>query len=245
MATLYSPKIVTDGLVLCLDAANVKSYTGTGTTWSDLSGNSRNVSLVNGPTFVTASRGAINLDGTNDHMLGTVAGSLPSGTTSFTLSIWIYFNTNISGNFSFPAGQYGAVIFSGNSNGTMEFIIQPIPSGSIGPPGRIALARYGGGTTGTCEALNVNMPIQTWHNLVLVRDGIASQKIYLNGQLIGTGNVSNSFTAGNLYIGGAPADSFFTGYVNGRIANVQNYNRALSADEVLQNYNALSARYGV
>jgi hypothetical protein len=245
MSTSYSPKIVTNGLVLALDAANTKSYAGSGTNWSDLSGNNRNVSLVNSPSFLTANNGVINLDGTNDHISGTAAGSLPSGTAFFTLSIWLYFNTNISGNFSFPAGQYGAVIFSGNSSGTMELIIQPIPSSSIGPPSRLSFARYGAGTIGTCEVTNLNMPIQTWHNLVLVRDGSASQKIYLNGQLIGTGNVSNSFNSGNLLIGGAPADAGFSGYINGRIANVQNYNKALSPNEVLQNFNATRNRFGV
>jgi hypothetical protein len=51
MSLIHSPRIVTDGLVLCLDAGNPKSYTGSGTTWTDLSGNGNNGTLTNSPTY--------------------------------------------------------------------------------------------------------------------------------------------------------------------------------------------------
>ena len=68
MATLYSPKIVTNGLVLCLDAGNNKSYPGSGTTWNDLSGNNNTGSLVNGPTFTGSFGGSVAFDGVNDYV---------------------------------------------------------------------------------------------------------------------------------------------------------------------------------
>lgn len=68
MATLYGGKIVTDGLVLALDAGNRKSYSGTGTSWFDLSGNGNHGTLVNGPTFNSANGGVIVLDGVNDYI---------------------------------------------------------------------------------------------------------------------------------------------------------------------------------
>jgi hypothetical protein len=66
MAFNYSPKIVTDGLVLYLDAANSKSYVSGSTTWSDLSRGGNNGTLTNGPTYSSAKGGIIILDGSND-----------------------------------------------------------------------------------------------------------------------------------------------------------------------------------
>jgi hypothetical protein len=68
LAINYNPKIITDGLVLCLDAANPKSYGGSGTTWTDLSGRGNNGTLVNGPTYSSANGGVIALDGVNDYI---------------------------------------------------------------------------------------------------------------------------------------------------------------------------------
>jgi hypothetical protein len=69
MAFYYSPKIVTDGLVLYLDAGNQLSYPGSGTTWTDLSRSQTNGTLVNGPTFNTGSLGSIVFDGVDDFLL--------------------------------------------------------------------------------------------------------------------------------------------------------------------------------
>ena len=68
MALSHSPLIVTDGLVLCLDAANKKSYSGSGTTWTDRSGNGNNGTLVNGPTFDSGNGGSIDFDGVDDNV---------------------------------------------------------------------------------------------------------------------------------------------------------------------------------
>ena len=68
MGLTHSPRIVTDGLVLCLDAANAQSYPGTGTTWTDRSTSGNNETLTNGPTFDSANRGAIVFDGSNDRV---------------------------------------------------------------------------------------------------------------------------------------------------------------------------------
>lgn len=68
MAVLYSPRLVTNGLVMVLDAANVRSYPGSGTSWFDLSGNGNTGTLVNGPTYSSTNGGVIILDGINDHI---------------------------------------------------------------------------------------------------------------------------------------------------------------------------------
>jgi len=85
MAVGYNPRIVTDGLVLALDAGNTKSYPGSGTTWTDLSGNGNTGTLTNGPTFDSANGGSIVFDGTNDYV--QVTGSIT--VTSATFITWI------------------------------------------------------------------------------------------------------------------------------------------------------------
>jgi len=240
MAVAYNSRIVTNGLVLCLDAANRQSYPGSGTTWTDISPNRLSGTLTNGPTFSSNNKGAIVFDGTNDHLTSTTA-ALPSGTDLFTFSIWIYFNS-ITG--SFGPSALGCVLFSGNTTGTHEFVVltQNISSNL---PYSLECGRYGGGTTGSCRADNINMPLGRYHNIVLVRDGTSSNKIYLNGVLLVSGNVSNSFTAGTFHSGGAPASASYSGYLNGRISNILRYNRALSAAEIQQNFNATRGRFGV
>jgi hypothetical protein len=238
MATLYSPKIVTNGLVMYLDAGNNRSYLGSGTSWTDLSRNNNTGSLVNGPTYSSLNGGSIVFDGTNDYV---TAGNIPSGTDLFTLSCWLYFNGNISGNFDLLRA---AAIFSGNAVGTIEFLIAT-SGNAAGLPYQILFSRYGGSTVGSCVLTNINMAINQYHNIVLVRDGTSSQKIYQNGSLIGTGNVSNSFTAGTLYVGGAPLNGAYSAHLNGRVPNILRYDRALSASEVLQNYHATKGRFGL
>jgi len=88
----HSPRIITDGLVLCLDAGNPKSYPGSGTTWTDLSGNGNNGTLTNGPTYNSGNLGSLVFDGVNDYVnLGDL--DLPA---PFTLSIWFKGNTTQS-----------------------------------------------------------------------------------------------------------------------------------------------------
>ena len=95
MATRYSPAIVTSGLVLCLDAANRKSYPGSGTTWTDLSGNGNNGTLIDSPTFNTDGIGSLSFNGLNSYIGISSPSSrfnwTPSSTgfNNMTLDLWI------------------------------------------------------------------------------------------------------------------------------------------------------------
>ena len=92
MATLYNPSIVRNGLALCLDAANSRSYPGTGNTWTDLSGNSRNGTLTLGPTYSISNNGSIVFDGTDDYIAPSgIADSFWQG--NWTASFWVNFDT--------------------------------------------------------------------------------------------------------------------------------------------------------
>jgi hypothetical protein len=231
-------RVVQSGLVLYLDAGNSKSIVSGSTTWTDISRNNNSGSLINGPAFSSANGGSIVFDGTNDYV---TAGSTPSGTSLFTFSCWIFFNGDITGNWF---DRKAAVLMSGNAGGTTEFVIMTSGSNAA-PPFLISFGRHSGGTAGSCSFSPLNMPVNRYHNITLVRDGSASQKLYQNGELLVSGNVSTNFDAGTLHIGGAPAGGGFTGHLNGSIANVMRYNRALSATEVLQNYNMEKKRFGL
>ena len=236
MAVASGPNVVEDGLVLALDARNTKSYPGSGTTWTDLMGNT-NVTLTNGPTYSSDNGGAIVFDGTNDYVV-TSTSITPSGTNLFTYSAWIYIDT-ISG--SFGTDIKAAVLFSGDAFDRAELVLKT-DTNTAGPPDRITFTRYGGNTTGSCN-VEVDMSVGVWYNITLVRDGASSQKVYQNGVQIGTGDVSNSFTADTMKIGGAPSSSTYSGHFAGKMSNILYYDRALTASEVLQNYNATKNRY--
>ena len=83
MGLSHSPSLVMNGLVLCLDAGNSKSYPGTGTTWTDLSGNGNNGTLTNGPTYSSANGGSLVFDGTNDYTQTPLSGTFPQITVEF------------------------------------------------------------------------------------------------------------------------------------------------------------------
>ena len=94
MSNYYGPRIVTDGLIACLDAANTKSYPGSGTVWTDISGNGRNGPLINGPTFNSSNRGSIQFDGTNDYI--NFGNTLGVEGNPFTHNILFYLNSLVT-----------------------------------------------------------------------------------------------------------------------------------------------------
>jgi hypothetical protein len=232
------PNIVTDGLVLDLDAANVKSYPGSGTSIYDLSGNGNNGTLTNGPTFDSGNLGNIDFDGTNDE-IRTFDYDLDFGTNSFTLSAWIKTSNNT---------QRGKIINKGLS--------ASFPNGSKGYSIRffsIASFSVGDGTNFTSvDVSNVNdVPNNEWVCFVGVCDrSNLTQYIYINGGVNNTTAVNYTSTTNDdaeLTIGSLNRGSYGgnSEFFDGQISNVQIYNRALTAEEVFQNYNATKSRFGL
>lgn len=238
MGISYNTRIIREGLVLHLDAANVKSYPGSGTVWNDLSGNGNNGTLVNGPTYNSNNKGSIVFDGVNDYV-STNNFSLDFGIQSFTLCSWIKTANNT---------QMGKIINKGQSSA--------FPTGSKGYSLRFfdrALFSVGDGTTFTSlQTININdVPNNIWTLFVGVCNReIATQSIYVNGSLnnsaqISYGSITNSdaeLTIGNLRRGSYGPDGEF---YNGNISQVSIYNRALSASEIQQNFEATRGRYGI
>jgi hypothetical protein len=222
MAVHDNPRIVTNGLVLHLDAANPKSYSGSGTAWTDLSGLGNNGTLTNGPTFNANNAGSIVFDGTNDYVPCT--GSVT--VTSATFIAWLRRNGNQI--------DYAGIVFSRGTNVTgMDFIT----SNNIGYTWNDAANTYNW-LTGLVP------PDLTWC-MCVISVSSSSATAYLcqsTGITSATNVVSHaSSTIDSIRIGFDNSSRFF----NGNIALASIYNRALSAAEIRQNFNATRGRFGI
>ena len=231
MALSHSPQISLNGLTLCLDAGNTKSYPGSGTTWTDLSGNGNNGTLVNGVGYNSGNLGSLVFDGSNDWFSTTL--SIGDANTSFSWGGFVKVNSSTGGNF-FLFGNY-------TENGTTPFFA--ITFNNSGDNTFIYIRDSTGGTA--ISSGNTNLDLSTWYYLIGVRDAGANQvKLYVNGELVDTDTFAGSHnvksTTNNF--GGV---RHLTNYANCNIGNVHVYNRALTATEIQQNYNALKSRFSI
>jgi hypothetical protein len=227
----YYGGIVTQGLVLDLDAGKRDSYVGTGTAWNDISGNRNNGTLVNGITFDTENDGSIVFDGTNDYVnLGT--SNALKFTRNFTLSLWLKFNST----------NNGQTIISNNEAGGYGIIYK------FGSSTKIETWYYINGSYRFAGDEASNYTLGSWYYITSTFDGV-NINFYRNGNLIQTLNAPGNVTttnepltlAANPNTGGTAFQDFF----NGNISIVHIYNKSLSASEVLQNYNATKGRFGL
>jgi len=236
MGLIHSPSIVTDGLVLCLDAANNRSYPKSGTTWSDLAG-SNNGTLTNGPTFDAGNGGGIVFDGSNDYVqLGDLSST--EGVDGLTVSAWVFIDQ-----FSSVADAFFSRDASAGSRGWY------LGSWNHANTGGLNIVRWLMSTNGSSnDALNTSeLLVNTWYYVTGTWDN-SKMKIYINDSLNNSINTSNTSSptpnlSESLKIGLRLAGG--SNYFNGSLALGQIYNRALTAAEVLQNYNATRGRYGI
>jgi len=226
MATQYANgKIVTDGLVLCLNAADKNSYPGSGTTWTDISGNGYNGTLTNGPTFNSGNGGAIVFDGTDDYSIGNTTLNI---NTNLTINAFIYPT-------SYPSGGGGGGFIVSNIGYYLE----------LKNTGVLRSYFYGLSSPGYHDGLTT-IDLNKWSYVTLIRDGSANTittyiNTVLDRNITGiTGNINNGIQ--NYQVGGYQGGSY--SYV-GRIASVQIYNRTLNIPEITQNYNAQKSRFGL
>jgi hypothetical protein len=221
-----------NGLVLCLDAGNTKSYPGSGTTWTDLSGRGNTGTLVNGPTYSSANGGSIVFDGSNDYVLVNSSASIPYGSTARTVSIWFYTNTTTWANDANNLFFYGSNV-NGNAFG-IDFSTYP------------SMEVFTWGGAGRDLTFSTTYSQVGWKNITVTYNGSTTILIYENGTFTQTLTLTSACntTSSDVYIG-AVNPSILTAYYDGRIANTKIYNRALSAAEVSQNFNALRGRYGI
>ena len=242
MGTGYNPRIATDGLVFALDAGNPRCYAGTGLTASSLN-NNISLSLNNGIGYSSINSGVFVLDGTNDNLTSTNYNMPFVNNSEYTFESICKFNTN--------PNSYQTVLLYGNLN-YEGFVLGKARSGYVNYEG-VAGAVYGG-IYGPGVAIiaastingdqTVSMGMIHFVYTISKPSTVYVAKLYINGQLNSTNTTgASSYAFGSLNtfaIGGPSGD-----YVNGNIAMVRVYNRALSDQEIRQNYNATKGRYGL
>lgn len=223
MGLSHSPKVISDGLVLYLDATNPRSYSGTGSTWADLSGYGYNSTLVSSPTYINNKYGQLAFNGSTQYATVPYTSTLWNGQT-YTLSLWAKkiglgdqgtFGIMISKDINYIAHAYNGKTMASFRNSTGQQILI-----------------YGNNPASYNE----------WRHYAFTYDGTVGV-LYENGAATGStalsGNVVNS-SSNPFYIGRFDDGGY---HLNGCIAGAMVYNRALSADEVLQNYNATKYKY--
>jgi hypothetical protein len=232
MSYNFSPKIVVGGLVLYLDAANSRSIVSGSTTWTDLSKNGNNGTLVNSPTFNSGNGGSIVFNGSSQYVnLGNTNISLP---VNITINAWI--KPTILSDYRNILTKEGATSID------LDYGLTTSPNGNLYFWFNNGSFRIHESTTSTMNQTNV------WYNVTSVFDDTNNNvKLYVNSNQIYSASETTSMLVhsnSNLLVGWrnslATNQSF-----SGNIALVQLYNRALSASEVLQNYNALKSRFGL
>ena len=221
MGIAYNTSIVRDGLVLHLDAANVKSYPGSGTVWKDLSGLGNDGTLVNGPTYDSLDNGSLLFDGTNDY--GTI-NLTPPFTSDFAILVWVYKFNNTSNDYVWDFGANGGTLSAGTDVGGYGF-------------------RYYNGITGNTLYREGPVPnINEWYNVTISRSSSVTS-MYVNGNFITSASDTRSITSSTLHLGRYGGS---TGYeLDGKLSTICIYNRALSAVEIKQNFESLRGRYGI
>lgn len=236
MSVSYNTSIETNGLISYLDAANSKSYPGSGTTWTDLSGTGNGGVLTNGPTFSSSNKGIFTFDGSNDYV------SLPNNLlihnsgNPFTISIW--FRTSTSG-----------VILGQQNTVTPASASGYVPAIYVNSSGNLTTSCFWGGSTTNVSTSTFAVNNNTWSNITVTVQS-TTHTSYFNGESYATlSKTQTTYTSTYYYYLGTGAVSGWpsqgASYFNGSIPVFMCYNRALSAAEVRKNFSALRGRYGV
>ena len=229
MGTSYNPRIVTENLVFCVDAANIRSYPKTGTTWTDLKGgNNGTLTNMDGANFSSANGGVLSFDGSNEYCLFPYSAS--SNISGFA---WVKFD-----NFT------GASIVKNWGHSPGAFHLDASTQGA----GYLALYISAGSSIFIKD--NFLLSTNTWYHTGFTISG-SKYSIYRDGNEVTSSSHSglSILNRPNLGVGcklnddGTSADTITPKYLNGNISAVQIYNRALTADEVRQNYLATKERY--
>jgi hypothetical protein len=226
---LYSTSsVVANGLVLYLDAADARSYPGSGTTWNDLSGNSINATLSN-VSYDSSNQGSLSFNGSSS--LATMSNSTLLNNQSFTIESWIKTNNTNQNGFWFEKGTVNTQY-------------------SLFQEGNNIVCRINNGSTlvNTIVITTANfINTSSWYQVVFTFTS-GSQFCYINAVQVGTGTTSATVATNNngMSVGVYGGESGARGYYyNGNISITRIYNRALNATEVQQNFNAFRGRYGI
>lgn len=223
MALAHSPSIVTNGLVLCVDAGNPRSYSGSGTQWNDATSSGFNFTLTNGPVYSSSNLGSFTFDGVND--FASASDNTALNTQTPTVEVWVRTNATTQNGFWFEKG-------------TVNSQYSLFQEGD-----QIRWRMNIGGITQLSTTTASFMNTSNWFQVVGTYTS-GSRILYINGVQVSsdtqTGTISTN--ASGMYIGSYNSGGY---YYNGALSICRVYNRVLSAAEVLQNFNAVRGRYGI
>lgn len=228
MGTSYNPKIITDGLIVNLDAANKKSYTGNAALWTDLTKNKNNLTLLNSPAYDSANGGSVVFNNTNNYGILPTS-SIPIG-NEISIGVWIYGITADSAT--------EALIYGGDASGNRVVNIH-LPNNSIVYWDCGFLTTFDRIQTATLSASQWQ---NSWHYWVFTKNAtVGTMEIYLDGKLntSGTGKTRVLTAVTSVTFGKYPTGD----YMNSKIAKFEIYNKSLTAAQITQNYNATKGRF--
>lgn len=225
-STITPPSIVTNGLVLNLDASKTTSYPGSGTVWYDISGNNLNAALINGPTFDSSNGGSILFDGSNDY--GQISNDSRLNSSTQTISVW------------YKPTRYGSP-YSANLIGKHD--------SWVSSNGYQIYDNIGGGlkansATGRYAYPSTTISLNQWYLVTLSFSVGTSVSAYINASSKSTNTLFNLTITNNPIRLAISPDSFWSVF-KGNIGQITIYNRVLTDAEVLQNYSATKSRFGL
>jgi hypothetical protein len=233
---IKSSNIITDGLLLHLDAGNLTSYKGTGTSWTDLSDKGNHGTLANSPTYAITESGTFTFNGSTTQVSVADNASLETGSTNdLTMEVWMY-----------PSSISGSQVILGkfNNGGSANDV-----SNSIRSNAATVYAQIGNGAGTYINSPTYTYTANKWYHVIFVfkRGSTKTLETFVNGKSIGStthtlSSILNS--TNNLFIGRYNGGEFAQNY-SGKIGIVRLYNRALSTTEIITNFNANRGRYGL
>lgn len=219
----FYPAVTTLGLAFHVDASNPQSYPGSGTVWYDISGNNYNINLLNGPVYSAEYGGAITFDGTNDYGTARNLTTLEMGNRSITIGAW----------FRTTDGAGAIATKRGTGSGYQLYIYSS---------GKLYADGYSTSTgVNSASAINNN----TVKYGVVVFDYLNTTiRLYVNGVADNTASLASGGNDTSAYFNIARSQQY-TDFFAGTIYSIQVYNRALSATEILNNFNAGRGRFNL
>lgn len=229
--------ILTSNLIMHLDASNTSSYPGTGTTWTDLSGNGNN-GTIDGATWSSTDDGIFDFDGTNDTVQVAHNSSL-SLSTSVSRTIQVWFKTDVIPALNAQVPVFGKLSSSFNFDGYW--------GGLFSNGGQVRFVTNGTSTQRISTSTST-ISVNTWYLFTAISritGTTGSTKVYIdNTEYISAAHGTDGYSESNPFYLGYIGSGVSSNYLNGKIGACYFYNRDLSTAEIAQNYDATKTRYG-
>lgn len=233
MGVAYNTSVVLDGLVAYLDAANPKSYSGSGTTWGDISNSGNTGTLVNSPTYIAGNNAAFQFVAGKSVSFASNTNIQFLGTLPYTIQTWVYVTAQP------PTTSWLRILDRENDPGTGRDGYNMLINTSSGTTVEVTTERWSSGVfSGSTTLVDASTIVNNW---LFITASYNSASLFLNingvqkAQTTSSGNITNTTRTLGIARNGISAN----------ISTVSIYNRALTITEINQNFNALRGRYGI